>query len=250
MSPTSAGAVETTRTMPPVRPWPGRADRAHVVWRERGGGTLDEHGLRRLLAGDRAGRWLAELHGAGYRSMRTNAVTPAVATVLAEHGFHVAQELVLLHHPGPLGRSRAPRDRRVRTWRPVARRADALSTLDRAAFGDEWWLDAAGILDACAATPASRVRVLLADGRPLGYCLTGRAGAGGYVQRLAVVPAEQGGGVGALLVADALAWLARHRVGEVHVNTHTGNEPALRLYRRAGFHQRDEGLVVMDRELP
>lgn len=263
MSTSPAHAV--TSVGAPPRPWPGHPDRAHVVLRDRRGRPLDDHNLHAVLADGGLEGWLDGVRRAGYRAVRTNAVHRSAGRVLESFGFEVVQELALLrrrapdtpvvHEPstGHAGRAQ------VRTvWhsgrplgrRLLARRAEAVSTLDRAAFGEDWWLDPAAIVDACRATPAARLRVAQVDGRDVGYAITGRAATSGYLQRLAVHPSAQGTGVGGLLVGDALAWLDRHHAVEVLVNTHVGNAPALALYRRAGFVEQPDRLVVLERAVP
>lgn len=243
-----------------VRPWPGRPATAHLALRD---------ASRLRLTDQTVLRWLAEFERAGYQAVRTNAVPPVVRRRLEPMGFHVVQNLVLLARTiAPMtsfGRSRRrivsttwPRPRTVRLdgWRSDPSTLDDLASLDAAAFGPDWRLDPNGLIDACRATPRHVVRVVSRDSSGdddrafAGYALTGRAGHHGYLQRLAVEPTMARRGVGALLVADALGWLARHDVRRVFVNTHHDNAAALALYRRAGFVVQDEGLVVLGRDLP
>ena len=82
-----------------------------------------------------------------------------------------------------------------------------------------------------------------------GYAITGRAGALGYLQRLAVHPDHQREGVGTALVADALWWARRRGAIAMLVNTQESNATALTLYERLGFHAEPEGLAVLERRL-
>ncbi|MFM4772123.1 GNAT family N-acetyltransferase [Aeromonas caviae] len=52
----------------------------------------------------------------------------------------------------------------------------------------------------------------------------------GNIEMLFVDPGRQGGGVGRLLVADAI-----HRLGATRVDVNEQNEPALGFYRHLGF---------------
>jgi ribosomal protein S18 acetylase RimI-like enzyme len=80
-----------------------------------------------------------------------------------------------------------------------------------------------------------------------GYAITGRAGPRGYLQRLAVEPAGQRGGIGTALVGDGLRWLRRWGAKEVLVNTQEGNDAAVQLYERLGFRLEAGGLAVLRR---
>jgi ribosomal protein S18 acetylase RimI-like enzyme len=219
-----------------VRPWPrpGRQATAQLV--------LTDHRHRPQAA--QVERWLDDLRRAGYGSVRTGAVEPEAARAFLASGFTVAQRLALLQLDGPFDAPRAGgRLRALRTQADV----DAAAAIDLAAFGPAWCFDAPAIDEAQHATPAHRSRFSLdRDGRPAGYAITGRAARNGFLQRLAVAPDAQRAGHGAVLVADALRWLRRWRAQTVLVNTEETNEPALRLYERAGFRLRRDQLLVLE----
>ena len=130
-------------------------------------------------------------------------------------------------------------------------RADvgAVLALDARAFDSFWRLDGAGLDEAISATPHSRFRVATAGDAIIGYAITGRAGRRGYIQRLAVDPANQRSGVGTALVLDALRWLRRWRADRVMVNTQLQNDRALALYERVGFRRETVGLAVLAAQL-
>ena len=77
------------------------------------------------------------------------------------------------------------------------------------------------------------------------YSIWGRAGARGYLQRLAVDPTHRRAGHGTALVVDGLRWLARRRADTAVVNTQVGNDTALSLYESLGFRRQPGGLVVL-----
>ena len=81
------------------------------------------------------------------------------------------------------------------------------------------------------------------------FAITGAAAGHGYLQRLAVAPADQGRGHGRILVADSLAWMRARRLGHGLVNTAVDNERALALYEAAGFQRLRDQLVVMQLDL-
>lgn len=186
---------------------------------------------------------------AGYRAVFTAALGPADAEPFLDAGFSVHERLHLLVRPVV----EPPRPKSGTTVRR-GRRDDhpEILAVDHAAFPEFWRLDAAGLDDALTATPSSRLRVVvdpdLAPGL-VAYAVTGRAGARGYLQRLAVLPVAQRRGIASALVADGLAWLRRWGGREVLVNTQEGNASALALYDALGFRRQDDGLAVLWRRI-
>ena len=186
----------------------------------------------------------------------TEIVTPAVtareSAGIRDAGFRERAALHLLVHDlldipeasGSSGRSKSA----LRAGHRRAASADdeIILQIDRAAFGPDWCLDSGGLQEAVKATP--RVRIRMADdpvAGSLGFAITGRSGRRGYLQRLAVDPNAQRGGVGRSLVVDALRWNKRWRVARVVVNTQIGNHAAYELYRRLGFVDAAIGLYVL-----
>lgn len=195
------------------------------------------------LATETVRRVVERLAAGGCRHVLTSALTPVEAIPFAEHGFAVTGRLHLLSHDLRY----VPRHAEHRLRR--GRRSDRARVLeiDAAAFDEFWRLDLRGLLDALDATPSRRFRVT--RGHVAGYAICGRAGATGYLQRLAVHPDDQGRGIGRTLVADALEWLRRHDAREALVNTQVGNEAAVDLYERTGFRLRPDELSVMELRL-
>lgn len=199
---------------------------------------------------------LDELRRAGYHEVVTAALAPESQEPFRAAGFADHEHLHVLAHdlgdipPMPaVGRSLR---RARRTDRP------AVLEVDHLAFASFWRLDAAGLDDAVDATPVARFRVAdgaaaaspNGDGEPsgdrlVGYAVCGRSGATGYLQRLAVHPANQGSGLGTALVVDALGWLRRRGATRALVNTQVVNHRAAALYRRLGFDLMPEGLAVL-----
>ena len=93
--------------------------------------------------------------------------------------------------------------------------------------------------------PGSEVRTVVADrgGRAVGHVTVG----GAELIHLFVSPDHWGGGLGRALldIGEAMLHEAGHR--EVELHTIVGNEPALALYRSAGWVVTD-GLVHNDRD--
>jgi ribosomal-protein-alanine N-acetyltransferase len=70
-----------------------------------------------------------------------------------------------------------------------------------------------------------------------------------HLNRIAVHPAHQGRGVGALLLHDALRALWKLGAERVSLNTQTDNYYSQRLYRRFGFEPIGDSVTVWEREL-
>ncbi|HSP02373.1 MAG TPA: GNAT family N-acetyltransferase [Acidimicrobiales bacterium] len=216
-----------------VRPWRGRSDTAELSAVP--AGAMVPPGLV-AMAVERA-------RTRGYAAVVTPALPAGEWRPYLDAGFTVREELHLLAHDLLDLPARRTAERAVRTRRVLRRDRDRVLAIDQAAFDPFWRLDADALEDAVRATPSTRFRL---DREGRGYALTGRAGDRGYVQRLAVDPAEQGSGLGSALVVDSLWWLRRWRVREALVNTQTSNGRAVALYERLGFRQRSEGLAVLE----
>jgi [ribosomal protein S18]-alanine N-acetyltransferase len=201
---------------------------------------------RHAPSSDLVDRCVQALERGGYRGALTSALTEAEQQPFLAAGFVVHERLHLLRHE----LRREPDDRRappgVRLRR--ARRGDrpAVLEVDGSAFSPFWRFDERGLDDARRATPSSRFRVA-DDADVVGYAVTGRAGALGYLQRLAVRPERQGQGIGAALISDALHWARRHGCNSVLVNTQESNVAALLVYQHLGFSREPHGLAVLER---
>lgn len=218
-----------------VRPWHGDRGIAHVA----PAGDF----LGPLTTGD-VQRSLGDLRRAGYQSAITSALHRADRKPFLEVGFVETERLHLLQHGfGHIAAARPAPGVELRRGR--RRDHDDVLAVDTAAFAPFWRLDAAGLTEALTATASVHFQVARCADRLIGYAVCGRAGPRGYVQRLAVHPAEQGRGVGAALLYDGLRWLRRWGARDALVNTQEGNERSLRLYHRAGFVLQPDGLAVL-----
>ena len=189
----------------------------------------------------------------GYSGAVTAALRPEEAAAFTAAGFAERERLVVLSHDltGLPGAADAmPADVSPRTALRRARRSDRAAVLevDSLAFESVWQLDEHGLAEAIDATPHTRFRVIQ-DGSIVGYAICGRSGRTGYIQRLAVDPTRQHGGLGRWLVIDALSWLRRRGSTMAMVNTQQSNLRALDLYRRLGFHTEPTPLTVLTRDL-
>jgi ribosomal protein S18 acetylase RimI-like enzyme len=217
-----------------VAPWQGQRDVA-LLGPGRGTSTLSTRAIRSCVA---------DLTRVGVGRVFTPALTPIEVTPFLDAGFRVHERLHLLSRDLTDLPAEAPPA--TRPGRPWHRRS--VLAVDHAAFAPFWWFDDETLREARAATPTSRYRVVGPRGRIEGYAVTGRAGARGYLQRLAVHPDAQGRGLGRGLVLDAFRWLARRGVALVMVNTQEANQRALELYESMGFARHSDGLVVLSYE--
>jgi GNAT superfamily N-acetyltransferase len=193
-------------------------------------------------------RCLDILAARGYTRVVTGALSPIEQSGFLAAGFDIAERLHLLSLDVDAGLPPVPDGVALARARGADR--DAVLAVDRSAFQPFWQFDEAGLSDALTATPATRWRVALPDGRGArrritGYAICGRSGPNGFVQRLAVEPPEQGRGTGRRLLLDGLRWMRRHGVRRVAVNTQLGNDRALALYRAVGFRDDPAGLSVL-----
>lgn len=243
------GVIWSGSTSARVRPWANDPARAFLI-------IMGSHGLETRMPDPAVlNQWLTTLADWGYRSVRTNALAPGVASALDDMGFVTGQELVLLclDHPDR-PRFDIPADVTPEPMRAARRRIGRPSfagilDLDRVAFGDEWRMDASSFSDAMGATRRSRLLVSRTAGSIDGFALVGASDDNGYLQRLAVHPAARRTGVASRLVAAAIEWSWSHGCVRTVVNTEKDNTAALSLYGSTGFRPMDHGLRVMERDL-
>ncbi len=198
----------------------------------------------RATTADTVERCLEVLAGRGYQSVITAALTSSEQQAFLDLHFEVRERLHLLRHDLTALPDRS--DHRLRRALPFDHAA--VLAVDQRAFDTFWRFDRDGLTDARRATPSSRFRVAAEHG-VIGYAITGRAGAAGYLQRLAVDPDHHHRGVGTALVGDALWWAKRHGVRAMLVNTQQANLAALTLYEKLGFAPEEHGLAVLERSL-
>lgn len=150
--------------------------------------------------------------------------------------------------------------------------AEVLSALSRATFVETFGAmgyhpdDLAQFLEASYGLPATAV--LLADpahgawlaergGEAVGYAVAGPCGlpnpavtpSCGELQRLYLRRHAQSGGIGAALMAAALAWLERDGPRPLWLGVWSGNHGAQRFYRRYGFSKVGEHTFPVGRTL-
>ena len=123
--------------------------------------------------------------------------------------------------------------------------AEALR-IDAAAFDPFWRFDSSALDEAIAATPRSALLVVrAADGGLAGYAVTGIGSTLAYLQRVAVDPRFQGGGMGRSLLRASARWAKREGGSTIMLNTQVDNESAIRLYESEGYDTMHEPLEVL-----
>ncbi|HEY5890280.1 MAG TPA: GNAT family N-acetyltransferase [Acidimicrobiia bacterium] len=111
----------------------------------------------------------------------------------------------------------------------------SLEEIDRLAFDDYWHMDGPGLQEAVDATPRHQVFVAVVDGTPVGYAIVGVQVGISFLQRIAVVPAHQGEGLGSELVHAGFRWAASNGATTMLLNVREENAGARSLYRSLGF---------------
>ncbi len=155
-------------------------------------------------------------------------------------GFRYLEDVVTLRRDS----TRLP----IRELPPVTTRSAIMEdfkriiVVDQAAFGSPWQLT----LDELrlAWRLAASCTVTLLDNEIMGYQLSTQYRASGHLARLAVIPGQQGKGVGAALLDDLIRRFLRRGVQVFTVNTQVSNQRSQRLYERYGFQRNGYDLPV------
>ncbi len=130
----------------------------------------------------------------------------------------------------------------VRLRRATVDDVAPIARVDAACFDDFWRYDPCALERYL---EQERAAVALAeDGTVIGYTLATVREREGTLGRLAVHPTSRGAHVGTALACEALRWMARRGVRAVTLSTQETNAISRRLYRKLGFRELDEVLVV------
>jgi ribosomal-protein-alanine N-acetyltransferase len=116
----------------------------------------------------------------------------------------------------------------------------AVAEVDRACFDGFWRYDAETLPRSVA---SERLGVAESGGMVIGYTLSVVHGPEATIGRLAVIADRRRCGVGAALLADAVAYAIRMGASGVTLCTQEDNDDSRRLYRRAGFREAPGRLV-------
>ncbi len=161
-------------------------------------------------------------------------------------GFEPRYSVVTLRREGgPIPPKPAP----PLAIREVAATADLdmAASIDAAAFEPLWQYDRATL--AIAQQHAASFTLLEREGLPVGYQLSTRNLGDGHLARLAILPEEQGKGLGGLLIGEVLRFFQELRVETITVNTQSDNVRSQRLYTKLGFEVIGQGVPVWTLDL-
>lgn len=86
--------------------------------------------------------------------------------------------------------------------------------------------------------------VATVQGRVVGAVLCGTDGRRGYLQHLAVAPGHRRRGIGRALAERCVAALASRGLDKCHLMVLPENEPARAFWRRLGWHERQDVLLM------
>lgn len=120
-----------------------------------------------------------------------------------------------------------------------------LAQLDHLAFDTFWHMDEAGLREALLATPRAVVFQARVDDSLAGYAIVGSQLGISFLQRIAVSPQHQGGGIGSDLLKAAMAWAGGSGAATMVLNVRDDNEEARRLYLKHGFASTRTALRVL-----
>ncbi len=122
-----------------------------------------------------------------------------------------------------------------------------LVEVDHAAFVPPWQMLRDEIRSAQRQAASCTMATL--NGQIVGYQITTRHQNSAHLSRLAVVPAHQGKGVGALLLHHVISAMLRRGVRMMTVSTQQSNQQSQRLYLRFGFQHDNYKLPMWRRVL-
>lgn len=185
----------------------------------------------------------------GARAVRTSALFPRVAEVLADTGFETIDRLVLLRRQLDDSIGSRPADLRHGTHPFRAWHLPRAAVVDQDAFGEMWGNDTSSLREIRRATPHNRARLVRVAGEIAGFAISGAAQEHGYLQRLSVATAHRRTGIASTLVLDALSWMGARGLSAAFVNTGVDNTAALRLYEGLGFDTLEDELIIAERQL-
>jgi len=122
-----------------------------------------------------------------------------------------------------------------------------VAEIDAAAFEPLWRNSLAALNKAY--EQASYASVVEEDAALIGYQISTGGSFGAHLARLAVLPEDQGRGIGAALVHELILHMQKAGGSKVTVNTQASNAASLALYARLGFHRTGEQFPVFTLEV-
>jgi ribosomal-protein-alanine N-acetyltransferase len=120
-----------------------------------------------------------------------------------------------------------------------------LAEIEAAAFEPMWRHSAEGLV--LAWRQSVLFDVALVDGQPAGFQFSTRTYGGAHLARMTVRPDMQGQGIGASLLAEAIAQFEAKNLRRISLNTQRDNLISQRLYKRFGFVESGQAFPVWAR---
>ncbi|MFZ5917061.1 MAG: GNAT family N-acetyltransferase [Chloroflexota bacterium] len=188
----------------------------------------------------------ARLRALGATSISYTGAADWLIDPLQARGFSRVSEIVAYEKTGCASPISGNQQVGVRPVRPTD--FPILAAIDRLVFHPTWHNSAATLFGWQRRLPFFVV-ALAQDETPVGYCFVTVEGHHGHLIRIAVHPAWQGQGIGARLMAEAMAFFAGAGVQIVTLNTQEENERSQRLYRKFGFRWMGRDAVALWKEL-
>ncbi len=174
----------------------------------------------------------ADLRAGQVRQIAALSFEPWTTTLLEKWGFAETNAIITLRRKGgPLPPPVSP----PLTIREATSTEDLdqVARIDEAAFIPLWQYSRATL--GVAWRYATTCTLLERDGQPIGYQLSTMYQSDGHLARLAVLPAEQGQGFGAILVGAMLRIFKARGIDIITVNTQRDNTASRRVYEKLGF---------------
>jgi len=154
-----------------------------------------------------------------------------MGSYLSARGFSVLTEVMTLVKSDRRVPGAGAADARLRPALDVD--VSAIVAVDRVAFTPHWWHSEA----ATRRRVAEASHFILAEiaGEVVGYATGELRPSQAHLSRIAVHPAYQGRGIGAMLLRDVLRAFWRRGAEKISLNTQRDNRRSQGLYRRFGF---------------
>jgi GNAT superfamily N-acetyltransferase len=160
-------------------------------------------------------------------------------------GFEYVEDVVTLSRIGDALPTLPPSPYSIQT--AYIEHLPDLIAVDHAAFRPPWQMSRDEIRHAQRQAASCTVATL--NGQVIGYQISTRHHNSSHLARLAVAPAHQGNGVGALLLHHVISGMLRRSVRAMTVNTQQSNHSSQQLYLRFGFRHNGYDLPVWRRPL-
>jgi ribosomal protein S18 acetylase RimI-like enzyme len=175
------------------------------------------------------------------------ATAAAIATqrwfgqLLMDAGFDLTDQIVLLEwEDSPANHRPLLSDITIRAM--GIQDLPRVAEVDAAAFEPLWCNSLAALNKAF--RQASYASVAENQSRVIGYQISTGGSFGAHLARLAVMPGEQGRGVGRTLVGELILHMQKSGGSKITVNTQADNVASLALYSRLGFRRTGEQYPV------